>query len=427
MNYAEVIIQILRKLIKVMADHISDSVLWYAWQKRRQARSIVRELDELEDELVDLLKSFSSGKMSRIYRYLQDLKGTVAQAMDMAGLRSIYLVLDDFYQLNIDEQAEVLDFLQNLCKNTSIFLKFGTIPHRSCLYRKGKLTVGMQVAHDVQPIDLDRSFQNFFAVEEFLRNLWINICKSVSRKVDFTPIFEKNSWHQLILASGGVPRDFLNILSRAIDIARSTQKEKLDVPTINEAANLYLHETKREDLRFDALEVSDKLEIFLGEIIDFCLKEHKTNLFLVSKDEMRKFSHIAELFKQLMDFRFIHRVHENVSAQRQGSRYEAYMLDVGLYGHLQQSKESRIEEIPFWERDEAKRVKILGTAPIYTLKDELSLKKAQKEKDQSKSAKDLVRKNEKIITLAKLQEKKRLEQLARMKNWKSLKDKHRSS
>jgi hypothetical protein len=118
----------------------------------------------------------------------------------------------------------------------------------------------------------------------------------------------------LLLASGGVPRDFMNILARALDLGRSRHKEKLDQFLVNEAANLYLRETKHDDLVSDRDKDSGEIEQMLLDIRDFCVTDRKRNLFLVSKDELEKKQKQREMLRQLMDYRLIHLVHENTSS-----------------------------------------------------------------------------------------------------------------
>jgi len=278
-------------------------------------------------------------------------------------------VLDDFYHLTVRDQAEVLDYLQSLTKNLTVYIKFGTIAHRSNLYRRGEgLIHGMQKEHDVLPIDLDRTFQNFAEVEKFISDLWHQIGR-LDEPAGYGELFGGESWKQLILASGGVPRDFMNILARALEIGRSRHKEKLDVFLINEAANLYLRETKHDDLISDRAQETDELEQMLLDIRDFCVNDRKRNLFLADKDELEAKQHQLEMLCQLVDYRFIHLVHSNTSATGKKGRYVAYMLDVGVYAHPQRRGHNRVKQVDFLSRDDQHRADAIRTQPVYALKD----------------------------------------------------------
>jgi Cdc6-like AAA superfamily ATPase len=309
-------------------------------------------------------------KIDRIRRHLQDAKELLRSARQYS-YDTYFLILDDFYHLTISDQSRVLDYLQSLAKNNSIYIKFGTIAHRSSLYHRGDTLIeGMQKEHDVLSIDLDRTFQNFQEVEGFIKRFWQQLKDSIEGGASLNEIFSGDSWQQLVLATGGVPRDFMNILARSIELGQSRHKEKLDVFLINEAANLYLRETKQPDLISDKKAETNELEGMLGDIRDFCVKERKRNLFLIDKDDLDKHAHQRELLKQLLDFRFVHLVHSNTSAASQGGRFEAYMLDVGLYAHPQRRGENRVKQVDFLAREDQHRQDAIRTQPIYRLKDE---------------------------------------------------------
>jgi len=162
----------------------------------------------------------------------------------------------------------------------------------------------------------------------------------------------------------------MNILVRAIDIGRDRGKRRLEVLLLNEAANLFLRETKRQDLSSDNAEQTANIENFLKDLTIFCVDEKKKNLFLLSKDDLESHPTQQEILKQLLDFRFIHQVHENTSASGQTGRYEAYMLDVGLYAHPQRRGNNKVVEVPFWQKDDQYRSDAIRNSPTYRIKSE---------------------------------------------------------
>ncbi len=420
LTFPDILIQILRSLLGVLSQDVRRQNPWYRPLKYLGTRALRSRLAKEEKFLSDMLQRFeeadmrvdeqlarkdvrnrkanlqaekvvsaelgesraseqthsrsesSAGrdrKIDRISRHLHDAKALLRD-VTAAAYGTYYLVLDDFYHLTISDQAQVLDYLQSLTKNLNVYIKFGTIAHRSNLYRRGETLIhGMQKEHDVLPIDLDRTFQNFAEVEKFVSDLWRQI-KQVDEQGSFDELFGGESWKQLVLASGGVPRDFMNILARALDIGRSRQKKKLDVFLINEAANLYLRETKHDDLISDSAQESGELEQMLLDIRNFCVDNRKRNLFLADKDELEAKQHQLEMLCQLLDYRFIHLVHSNTSAAGKKGRYVAYMLDVGLYAHPQRRDPNRVKQVDFLSRDDRHRADAIRTQPVYALKDD---------------------------------------------------------
>jgi Cdc6-like AAA superfamily ATPase len=420
LTYPDVLIQVLRSLFASVGQHVArKNPLWRPikwWKSKATRKSLAHELDELStllqrfeeseaqlershgtrstrqrqasigvDKYIDAkltgarnheasadTKETTTGKdrkIDRIRRHLHDAK-VLLQTARAVSYEKYFLILDDFYHLTIDDQAKVLDYLHSLSKNNAIYIKFGTIAHRSSLYHRGETLIeGMQKEHDVLAIDLDRTFQNFQEVEEFIKRFWEEIKKLVEGGEDLDTIFAGESWRQLVLATGGVPRDFMNILARSIELGQSHKKDRLDVFTINEAANLYLRETKYVDLLSDKIVETNELEGMLADIRDFCVTERKRNLFLIDKDDLDKHAHQRELLRQLLDFRFIHLVHSNTSAASHAGRFEAYMLDVGLYAHPQRRGENRVSQVDFLTREDQHRQDAIRTQPIYRLKE----------------------------------------------------------
>ena len=308
-------------------------------------------------------------KIQSIDRKFQDFRNAIVDGLKLISV-PVFFVMDDFYHLRIGDQASVLDYLASLFKNTRCYIKFATISHRTCLFKSGSTIDGLQLGHDVHDVNLDRSFKNFDAVDRFLNDFWISLCKTVGIEQEFFSIFGGGSWRQLTLASGGVPRDFMNTFVKAVYIGRSKDKDKLSVALVNEGANLYCRETKYEDLRNDSLDETSVLEALLKDLVNFCVEVKKRNLFLVSTKDLEDHDDLDEAMKQLCDFRFLHEVHENTSsASWPRERFRAYLLDVGVYAYPARRGENKVVEVPIWESDVQRRSDVLRTSPIYALKD----------------------------------------------------------
>jgi len=89
---------------------------------------------------------------------------------------------------------------------------------------------------------------------------------------------------------------------------------------------------KMETLKKDAADEEVVLEHYLRIIQSEIIEEKKWNAFLVSNSEVQKHSQINQAVKELVDLRFLHLVNPNTSASNSdGTRYSAYMLDIGLF------------------------------------------------------------------------------------------------
>jgi hypothetical protein len=160
---------------------------------------------------------------------------------------------------------------------------------------------------------------------------------------------------RLVLASGGVARDFLTIFRRAIDVARERGKtyrgERINAEDVNMAAGE--HDTsKRDELKRDTIGERDRLEYALSAIQDFCLG-NKVNCFLVERESLSKGQ---TLLGELVDLRFVHVVESRTSVRdERGKLYTGYMLDISQYTGERRRRE--LQMIEFWKREEIDRIR----------------------------------------------------------------------
>ena len=86
------------------------------------------------------------------------------------------------------------------------------------------------------------------------------------------------------------------------------------------------------------------LESYLSVIRKFAYNEHRTNAFLVAKDELEQHPQERQAIRELVDLRLIHLIDSNTSsAPSDGRRYEAYILDVGLYENSRPRNFNQVE------------------------------------------------------------------------------------
>ncbi len=164
---------------------------------------------------------------------------------------------------------------------------------------------------------------------------------------------------RLVLASGGVARDFLGIFRRSIDFARTHDTKhrghKIGIEDVNHAAGDY-DLSKREELRRDTLDDNSLLEAELRKVRDFCVKRAKANVFLVDIDENKE---RYELIQELMDLRLIHKVSSRVTvSKRPGRIFEAYMLDLSQYTGSRKMRDMRIVE--FWRQGRGDQLRLVS-------------------------------------------------------------------
>jgi hypothetical protein len=196
-----------------------------------------------------------------------------------------FLFLDDLYHIRRSDQARVIDYFHRIAKENNLWLKIGTIRHRSRWYIHSDPPVGVKLGDDADEIDLDLTLEKYRSAKEFLKKILAGFMQSVG-SISTKEILVDEAMDRLVLASGGVARDFLGIFRRSIAIAREREHRKnirgpkIGIEDVNAAAGEY-DTTKREEFKKDTLDDGSELEEMFQRIVAFCTDQIKTNIFLL--------------------------------------------------------------------------------------------------------------------------------------------------
>lgn len=274
-----------------------------------------------------------------------------------------FLVLDDLYHLKRSDQAQVIDYFHRVTKNTGTWLKVGTIRHRTDHYRNGNPPIGMKLGDDADEIDLDLSLEKFALAKDFLTKILDGFVSEaiISNRRD---VVSDAAIERLVLASGGVARDFLTIFRKSIDFAREriaqAKSSKAESPVVgvedvNKAAGD--NDTfKREELRRDTDDDRTEIESAFDKVKTFCLNDRHANCFLVERDALLD---KKRLIDELVDLKMLHliRSRETVT-DRQGKQFIGYMLDLSQYSGVRSKR--NFEIIKFWDTTEKDKMRTSG-------------------------------------------------------------------
>ncbi len=313
----------------------------------------------------DVTTIYTSKKLDQLERHLQDYKEVLNKAT-RSGEGRTFVLVDDFYLLSRDIQPNVVDYLHRLLRGTEFYLKLATIRHRTTLRKHEGQTIGVELFQDVEEISLDKTFEDFNATDSYLHAMLQSMAERNSPMMDVGSLFNPDAPRALTLASGGVPRDFLNIFVDAIEI--SVQEGKTDrlTPTyIYKASAMLSYRNKMANIKEEAGFDSQALERLFTDLVDFCLREKRKTAFLIRHDDAQNYSIENELFQQLMDFKLIHLIDSNTSAASgRAGRYAAYTLDFSLF---MEPRRRNIEIVQFWQTDDQRRPVGIREAPDYPL------------------------------------------------------------
>lgn len=132
---------------------------------------------------------------------------------------------------------------------------------------------------------------------------------------------QQNSYDEFVRAAEGVPRDAINILGLAAQVAQS---QAISIPNIRGAAKTWYNRNKEQSVtaKTKALEL-------LRWIIDEVIAHRRARAFLLRSDSRH------ELIDFLYDARILHLVKQGVSSHDlPGVRFNVYSIDYGCYVDL---------------------------------------------------------------------------------------------
>jgi hypothetical protein len=309
---------------------------------------------------------FKESKLERLERQLHDHKTAIEYALSKINFERACVLLDDFYLLSREWQPDVIDYLHRLVRDTNMYLKVATIRHRTSLSRNHPQTVGVELYQDVEEINLDRMLDDVDSTQGYLAQMLNTLGIECNLDTITDTHFNPEALLSLTLASGGVPRDFLNIFANSVEAALAENSTRWLTPKwVWKGAGRLTYQTKLGNLRDDAGEVTQGLERAFVDLIRFCLQEKKRTAFLVSQDEARGNPRAHEVIQQLMDMKLIHVIEPDTSAASgRPGRYEAYTLDFSLF---MEPRKRGIQMAQFWIRGEDSHKKGIREAPVYPL------------------------------------------------------------
>lgn len=404
-SFPNIIIRVLSKLLEELSWLIKKKSKWYSFKSRKFASKIlkyragidhlistpdhlkkdIRTKEELSSNMQasfgndlmstgagvgtnteeEIKKSIIEDKLETLKKELTPFKRYLNNSSFYLISAPIFLVLDDFYFVAKSIQPEFLDYFHRLTKDTDLFIKVATIKHRSKLYKQTSQSyIGTEIGADILDVDLDYTLDKFRILRTFMKNLLEEAAKYSDSNVEIDDLFMGDGFSQLCLASGGVPRDFLSLFVKLGSKMMAEEFSLIGKIQVTDCAIENIG-NKMGSFKTDSAEEREALETYLQEIRAYVYSEKRTNTFLVSKSDLETFVQERQAIKELVDLRLIHLLNNNTScAPSDGKRYEAYMLDIGLY---ENSRPRNFVQVEPDDVDESSRKDKLRSSPKVSL------------------------------------------------------------
>jgi Cdc6-like AAA superfamily ATPase len=296
----------------------------------------------------------------------------------------LYLFIDDLHYLAMRDQPTFLDLLHGVTRDAAAWIKIAGIRNQ-CRVFENDPPRGMQLGHDAAVIPLDVTLEEPRKARVFLSDVlftYLNAAGIANR----SGVLSGGALDRLILASGGVPRDFLLLCARAIQIARLRESARtVGTQDVNEAAG-EAGKQKLAELEDDAASSTGRSKSRLDAmdlVRSFTISENHSSFFRVDFRQKNEKPDEYALLQSLMDLRMIHLVKASLSeAHAAGEKSEVYMIDLSEYSGYRLKKDINVIELqgdvlvlrrtgeqsaPVVGNTPRKLVQIFRTGPLFRL------------------------------------------------------------
>lgn len=279
----------------------------------------------------------------QVARDIPKMQTLLSRFLSNVGCR-LYIFLDDFHYLNRDHQPRVLDMIHGAVRDCDAWLKVAAIEHLARWYDPtGR--IGLQTGHDAADIDLDVTLQDPSKAKKFLETVLLGYAQHAHIS-SISNVLSGPALDRLVLASGAVPRDYLTLCGRSLQVARQREKAKqVGVQDVNKAAG-DAKQKKLDELEEDAASAKGESSAILAglqEVRRFCIDEKNATYFRVDFRDKDDHNQEYGLLEQLMDLRLIHMIDPSLSDEHKaGQRAEVFMLDLSQYAGQRLKRKLRV-------------------------------------------------------------------------------------
>lgn len=256
----------------------------------------------------------------------------------------LIILFDEWSSLPPDIQPYLAEFIKrSLLPNRNIILKIATLEYRSQFFTQTEdnRRIGFEIGSDISAtIDLDDCYV-YDRNPEFITSIMADILfkhiiselpqdylktqyKIITGDQLVSLLFtQRPTFKELVRASEGVVRDFLNIFSTAYFDCQRSSKSKIELRAIERAASRWFETDKMQNL-------DERLRIKLSRIVTSTIGERHARSFMIDK-ELEK----HPVIQQLSDYRILHLIKRGYADKdNPGRRYSIYTLDYGTYVDL---------------------------------------------------------------------------------------------
>lgn len=251
----------------------------------------------------------------------------------------VWVILDEWSEVPLDLQPYLADLLRRCLMTVPLItVKIGAIEQRTNfrISDGAGSYIGVEIGADMTAntnlddfmvFDNDQARASAFFEKLIYKHLASelpvellaghNPSRDLMRRM-FTQ--SANTFGEFVRAAEGVPRDAINILINAAQLALD---DPISIPHIRSAAKKWFQQGKEQPLK------DTRASLLLRWVIDEVIAHRQAKAFLLRSDQKHP------LIEALFDARVLHIVKKGVSSnETPGVRYDVYSIDYGCYVDL---------------------------------------------------------------------------------------------
>jgi hypothetical protein len=165
-----------------------------------------RRADQIRDRIVSL--HGPDVHVRDVQPVIADLQYCLGILTEETGV-GIYIFLDDIHYMRRSELPLLLDMVHSVARDIPMWIKAAGIRHQ-CRWYSDDPPTGLQSQHDAQILSLDVTLEEPEKAREFLWTIFRTYVEEAGIK-NISRFLSGKATERLVLASGGVPRDFLTL------------------------------------------------------------------------------------------------------------------------------------------------------------------------------------------------------------------------
>jgi hypothetical protein len=321
-----------------LADAVFSALIKHSGTSHSDAFSRLKH----EEDRIQVILNADSIDSASVSRMLPGQNGALRSVL-REGLLRLNVYIDDFYFFPVQDQPSLLDHAFGLLRDCNGWLKIASIEGLTRTFEPSS-RAGLEIPHDASKIDLDRTLEVPDAAQDFLENMLRNYTIAAGVGAPST-IAKRPALGRLVLASGGVPRDYLNLFASSIVQARRSRSNPREVGMEDVAlAARDAASGKKRDLEQDVSSTAASTLLYALEKISTKVRGEGYAYFRVNLTEKNEKGY--EFLVQLTDLRFIHLIQAILSDQHKGGvKYETYILDFSEYADVRVKRGLRVLEL----------------------------------------------------------------------------------